>query len=78
MANLTKIRARSPLVDGGTVHATCRTTDDGKPSFVLEISEAWREGGKHDEYMAHLSKAEVLTVISEWTAALARMERTAK
>lgn len=73
MAQLIKERSRSPVIDFAHVFATNKTVD-GELHYAIEISESWKEGGKHARYGLILSKPEAMNLMGEWLKAMAQQE----
>jgi hypothetical protein len=73
LAQLLKERARSPVIEAAFVFAATKTLD-GALHYAIEISEPWKEGGKHAQYGLVLSKSEALGLMSEWLKTMAQQE----
>jgi hypothetical protein len=73
MAQLVKERARSPIIETAVTLPATKTVN-GELHYAIEISEPWKEGGKHAQYGLILSKAEAMGLMSDWLKTMAQQE----
>jgi hypothetical protein len=76
---LVKERARAPIIENGSYSASQGFDAASRQgTFTLTCNGPWQQGKGHESsYTVHLSKTEMLQVVSAWTAALSREESRA-
>lgn len=74
MATLLKERARKPVIEKGAGYALTKFID-GKMHYGFSIREPWQQDGKYLTFDLYLTEAEMLSVMSEWCAILAKGTR---
>lgn len=76
MAALFKERARKPVIDfTGGVSCPVTKYENSTLFYGVEIREPWQQDGKYQIYSLYLTRKEMLAVMREWMATLAREDR---